>query len=47
MLLACVGVGISGGVPVPFSQNRRDKEDADIEMVDEKEEESEEDDYKL
>ncbi len=47
MLLACIGVGLSGGVPVPFSQNRRDKENPIIEMVDETEEESEEDGFKV
>lgn len=41
ILLAGIGVGISGGVPIPFSKTRRDAEKDDIELVESKEEESE------
>ena len=40
IILACVGVGISGGVPIPFSRNKRDSEKDKIELIENQEEES-------
>ncbi|MEM7161386.1 MAG: hypothetical protein AAF487_02995 [Bacteroidota bacterium] len=47
MVLACVGIGLSGGVPLPTSQNRREQEKAVIEMQDEDITETEEEDFKI
>lgn len=45
--LACVGIGISGGVPLPLLRNRRDFEKEDIELVEKKTEVSEEDEIQF
>ncbi len=33
LLLAGIGVGISGGVPIPLTKNRRDSEKENIELI--------------
>jgi len=40
IFLAALGVGISGGVPIPMSKNRRDKENEDIELLETQDEKS-------
>lgn len=40
LALAGVGIGLSGGVPIPLLKNRRDFEQETIELVEEKAEES-------
>ena len=37
IILAGLGVGLSGGVPVPFQKNRREHEKEMIELVEENE----------
>jgi len=39
IILACLGIGMSGGVPLPQIKNRRDAEKDAIELVDNQEEE--------
>jgi hypothetical protein len=34
IFLACIGIGISGGVPPAFTKNRRDSEKENIELMD-------------
>jgi len=38
--LACIGVGLSGGVPIKFNQPNRDPEKDKIELVENKDEDS-------
>lgn len=42
ILLASVGIGLSGGAPIPSMRMNRDKEQAPIELVEEKDEEDSE-----
>lgn len=39
ILLACFGVGIVGGVPLPYSGNRKQKQEVQIELVDDQNDE--------
>lgn len=39
--LACVGIGISGGVPLPLSMFRKDKQEDNIELIEQKDEDGE------
>lgn len=39
ILLASVGVGLSGGVPIPNLKNRRDPEKENIELVENQDDE--------
>lgn len=41
IVLACLGVGISGGVPIPMSNSRRESEKDKIELLEDKEEDDE------
>lgn len=47
LALAGVGVGLSGGVPIPLLKNRRDFEKEDIELVEEKTEKSDSEELQL
>lgn len=40
IVLAGIGVGLSGGVPIPMSNSRKDTEKENIELIENKEEES-------
>lgn len=40
IVLASIGIGISGGIPLPLSKNRRDTEKDPIELIDNQEENS-------
>lgn len=40
IVLAGIGVGLSGGVPVPISKNRRDSEKENMELIDDQNESS-------
>jgi hypothetical protein len=40
IILAGFGIGLSGGVPIPFQNNKRDPEMAASELVEGKEEET-------
>ncbi len=41
ILLATIGVGISGGIPLPFSNKRKDTPDIQIELVESDKEDTE------
>lgn len=47
LTLAGVGIGLSGGVPIPLLKNRRDFEKENIELVEEKTEKSDSDAIQL
>ena len=38
IVLASIGVGISGGIPIPLSNNKRESEKENIELLENKEE---------
>lgn len=40
IVLAGIGVGLSGGVPIPMSNSRKDTEKENIELIENQEEES-------
>ena len=40
IILAIFGIGISGGVPIPFSGSRKDGEDIKIELIEDRDEET-------
>lgn len=40
IVLASIGVGISGGVPIPFSKSRRETEKENIELLENQDEKS-------
>lgn len=40
IVLASIGVGLSGGVPIPMSNSRKDTEKENIELIENQEEES-------
>lgn len=35
IVLAGIGIGLSGGIPVPITKNRRDSEKENIELIEE------------
>ena len=41
IILASIGIGISGGIPIPFSTNRKDTEQQNLEQIDSKEDNAE------
>ncbi len=47
LALAGVGIGLSGGVPIPLLKHRRDFENETIELVEEKTEESDAEEMEL
>ena len=40
IVLASIGVGLSGGIPIPMSNSRKDTEKENIELIENQEEES-------
>lgn len=47
IVLAGIGIGISGGVPIPLSKNRRDSEKENIELIDKQSEKSDSEQYQV
>lgn len=41
IILASLGIGMAGGIPIPFSDKRREKQDVNIELVETAEEDEE------
>lgn len=40
IVLASIGIGLSGGIPIPMSNSRKDTEKENIELIENQEEES-------
>ncbi len=45
IVLASVGIGLAGGVPIPLSSKREDKVDVNVELIESKDQEEDAENY--